>query len=73
MRKKNYITMVGSSGHELIKIIFPCPGYPFYMVIYIEVMSTGLGHGIITYTGAMSSSLQQGINLNNETIVRDTL
>ena len=57
MRKQNYITMVSSSGHELIKIIFPCPGYPFYMVIYIEVMSTGLGHDIITNSGAMSSSL----------------
>ena len=73
MRKYNYITIVSSSGHELIKIIFPCPGYPFYIVIYIEVMSTGLGHAIITNTGAMSSSLYYGINPNNETMSKHTL
>ena len=73
MRKQNYITMVSSSGNELIKIIFPCPGYPVYMVIYLEVMSTGLGHGIITNTGAMSSSIHYGININNKNISRNTL
>ena len=61
MRKQNYITMVSSSGHELIKLYIHVQAPHYNMVIYIEVMSTGRGHVIITNTGIMFIGLEHNV------------
>ena len=56
--KQNYITMVNSPGNKLIKILYIFVQAPHNnMIIYVEVMSTGLIYGIFKNTGAMSIGL----------------
>ena len=53
--------MVSSSGHELIKFNIHVQKPYYNIVIYIEVLSTGLGPDIITKTWAMSIGLGHNI------------
>ena len=56
--------MVSSSGHELIKFYIHVQEPYYNMVVYIQVISTGLGYDIITNTGAMSMGLGHNIISN---------